>query len=138
METHLAGSEIADLVKIADGSVKERRRHWYTLGIPVNHRYTLDEQMDAIKQLGRSGSYEALDYLEDIVQPRDRVYHTGLDRDQVERTHPFASGQLHKTLRKDGTYYLRSCQFEWDESSLYDKTVAVIQEAVDQLRLSHA
>jgi len=55
--------QVLSLIRVADGEVKERRAHWYTLGIPVNHYYDCDEQLNAIRELRTSRNLRAEEYL---------------------------------------------------------------------------
>mgnify|MGYP001604007811 FL=1 len=59
----MSDEEVERLINIADSVVIERRRHWDTLGFPISHHYTLDEQLSAIRSLGNSVNPIALEYL---------------------------------------------------------------------------
>lgn len=52
-------------IKIATG-LKERKRHWYTFGIKIQHYYSLKEQLDAIERLGDYANPRVLSFLERI------------------------------------------------------------------------
>lgn len=71
--------EISLLIYIADSNpiAMRRERHWWSLGLPVRHSIypTLDEQLVAIGDLGKSASPDALKYLEKISQ-EESWYHS--------------------------------------------------------------
>src|SRR3989344_4041777 len=64
--TKLADLEVEKLIKIADANIKEWKRNWYTLFIPIPRRYNLEEQLEAIERLGNSESEKALEYLSNL------------------------------------------------------------------------
>lgn len=74
----LSDEEVTDLIQIAKGGLKPKKRYWYTLGIPVpifQRYYTLDEQLDAIRKLGESRSRTAKDQLKELVKiEREDIY----------------------------------------------------------------
>ena len=67
MAEKVSDQEIQELIRVADWGVKGKRAHWYTLGIRVNHRYSLEEQFEAIRKLGESKNSLALDYLKEVI-----------------------------------------------------------------------
>lgn len=73
--SNLSEQEVQELIRIADHGVKERRGYWYTLGIPIRHRYNLDEQVTAIERLGYSRNPTALEYLLKLAEKQEsRTY----------------------------------------------------------------
>jgi hypothetical protein len=100
----LSDEQVGELIRAADAGIKERKRHWYTLGIKIAHRYGLHEQLEAIRSLGKSSNPRALEYLrrlnefrEEIVQPGDAPVDDQY-RNYGERTYPNARGELRWAL----------------------------------------
>jgi hypothetical protein len=92
--------EVVKLIKIANAGVKEIKHPWWALGIPINFRYSLDEQIEAVKKLSEFNFLRARDYLKKIVKI-DKVH---IDPDIqhsfefIRESHPYAKGQLYKAL----------------------------------------
>ena len=79
MADGLSDEQVRELIHITYGGIKERRAHWYTLGIPIDHYYTTDEQLAAIRRLSISGNPIAWEYLK-----RMPVTHVVLDDPGIE------------------------------------------------------
>jgi len=96
----LTDPEVRELIRIADGGVKERRAHWYTLWISINHYYELFEQLRAIETLGNSRNRLALDYVRRLSETDrlDSEYGPCVTKDST--THPHAQGGLAVALRE--------------------------------------
>jgi hypothetical protein len=103
MPTSNTASLADTLIRRADGAIKQWRAHWWSLGIPVPHRYGLDEQLAAIRELGRLDHPKARRYLQTINEERRQESTSvigGTDRDKFTITwHPHARGQLGRILR---------------------------------------
>ena len=80
------------IIEIANGGVKEKKKDWYTFGIPVNHFYTLDDQLSAIKRLGSSANHTAHDFLRRLNETRKRW---------GEVMYPNTKGSLREILHVD-------------------------------------
>lgn len=100
-----SNQEIQGLISILEGGLKERRRHWYTLGIKISHYYDLDEQLDAIRQLSLSGSNLSLDYLKKIAEKKE-WYTAKSSLGHVSHScHPYAKGVLGAVLHSSQEYF---------------------------------
>ncbi len=65
----LSPEQVSDLIRIADARIKEWRGSWYTFGIPVPRRFTLEEQLEAVQHLGTSRTAAAFEYLSRLLDP---------------------------------------------------------------------
>lgn len=105
MAEPLSDQEVQELIRIADSGVKERRGHWYTLGIPINHHYELREQLDAIEKLGLSQNQLALGYLRELNKKSESERYDG-SACYTYTFYPNAKGELAENLRGE------QCQFD--------------------------
>jgi hypothetical protein len=105
MADRLSDQEVQALIYIANAGIKEKRAHWYTFGIPIGHRYGLDEQLEAITKLGESKNKSALDFLTRMSY-EDDSRSTGFRSSDGINAHyilkcPNARGQLKKVQEYD-------------------------------------
>jgi len=103
MTDTLPNQEVQGLIEIIDGGIKEVRRHWYTLGIKIHHRYSLNEQLDAVRKLGLSKNKIALDYIRklNLSEQVDNGLNTSWDGwgdTCYDLVYPHAGGELKETL----------------------------------------
>lgn len=137
----LPDREVDRLIYIVDDGVKERSGHWYTLGIPVNHRYSRKEKLGTIEQLGESGSNSALGYLkslihEDVKYEGGRAFRSIYHREI--HTYPNAPAYLRRMLDYGEEYTNDANDGEESEhvTSSYtkrDSVLSVINEAIARL-----
>ena len=101
-------AQVAQLINIANGGPQVMRsRHWYTLGFPLRKRevfkHGLDEQLDAVRQLGNSSDREAVAFLEMLNQSEHHTNssnpHDSRDETYEDYFHPHAKGELGEVLR---------------------------------------
>lgn len=93
---------------VADGNLRTQQRHWYTLGIKVDHYFRFNDQLTAIEALGETGHRQALDYLKSLLEERETdsgMVHIGhgssddFHGDPIHRfTYPNVKGDLGKVL----------------------------------------
>jgi hypothetical protein len=91
-----------ELIEIADGRVRIARTRWYTFGIPLSHRATLDEQFEAIQQIATTNELGALEYLERLSQRESKSegWNRGTESVDISTTwHPYAKGELFRVLK---------------------------------------
>src|SRR3989344_3037990 len=99
--TTLQDTQVQRLIYIVDAGVNERRRgHWYTLWIRSKPYCNLDEQLDAIRQLGESMDRSALDYLRKLNERKvETLRMPGVPSEDGSHVwYPHAKGELSKTL----------------------------------------
>ena len=100
----LSDQDVRELIRIAEGGLKERRGYWYTLGIKINHYFSLDEQLEAIQKLGLSKNITALDYLRklNVQETRENGYQDAPDDNWAspcyDELYPNAKGLLQEVL----------------------------------------
>ncbi|MEN9626247.1 MAG: hypothetical protein RL557_575 [archaeon] len=151
----LSDEEVDSLVYIADAGVKERRGHWYTLGIPINHHYGLEDQLEAIRTLGESRNKKALKYLEKLAEAGNEMIHIGghilhpNDPPEGEnyyfKVFPNAKGQLCGSLKHEISLgYENSFRYKNDLDEFYRKLrdknkhtpYGILQQAIETLKMS--
>jgi len=104
MTDRLSDQEVSELIQIVElKHIKKREAHWYTLGIPVNHYYSLDDQLNAIKVLGESKSPKALEYISNLNLNKqvDNGVNTDEDgggRARFDTIYPYAPVRLEEVL----------------------------------------
>jgi hypothetical protein len=109
-------NSVERLIKIADGVKEVRQRRWRR---PRHIYFTLDEQLDAISELGRSGSVAAWRYIQRLLAAPD------------------AKGPLRKALYSGASSEMWTDRVgdrrERDEAAEHERTERVIQAALRQL-----
>ncbi len=117
---------VEELIRVVE-ALKEKRGHWYTLGIPINHYYSYEEQLQAIDRLGDSRSPRALEYLtrasEVLVNTKDQ----GRGMSTTYIWHPNLKGAL-------GRAFSRTCGATYAHAPNPDERR--LSEAVSKLRRS--
>lgn len=137
--------KVHHLVYMASGGFKVRKSYWYTLGIPVNVFYNLDEQLLAIKMLGQTKHPEALKYIDELAKEEEETETScsggpfpQMTTISVCHRHPRAEGALRSVLTT-------SCVFQYSSDGLnggnqsykhprYWEALTVITEAIATLK----
>ncbi|VVB77906.1 Uncharacterised protein [uncultured archaeon] len=133
--------DVEKLIHIANGDLKETRGHWYTLGFKVDHYYSLDEQLNAIMQLGLSKSSTALDYLRNLnlEEKRENGYYTDGDINWgdpcYDEVYPNAKGYLREVLDSKIRGDSYGCG-KYNNSSRMIEAREILSKALSQLEES--
>jgi hypothetical protein len=95
----LSDDEVDELIRVAHGGIKKRIRAWYTLGVPIEFHYGLDEQLVAIRRLGLSINRKARAYLVKLSQSiTTESTPSGPARKDALTYYPHAHGDLRNVL----------------------------------------
>ena len=139
----VSDAEIDVLIYIARGYNKEQRkqRHWYSLGIKVIHRknFSLEEQLDAIKELGRSNSKKALDYINKLLiceSWKHEVDPASSSGDYGVGIYPNAGGKLKTVLDYDWGTGDSPYTRRYDRGQPDKKSLEIIEKAKINLEKS--
>jgi len=87
------------------------RENWHSIR---RLRYGLEEQLDAIKELGESGSVIAIDYL----------------RKMIQKPHPYVRGELHKALSSKRTTDKRVFDYPSQSVSSLESTLSSLESTL--------
>ncbi|MDP2926040.1 MAG: hypothetical protein Q8N99_06720 [Nanoarchaeota archaeon] len=137
----MTDSEVSVLINLLSTDVKERKRYWYTLGIKINHYYSLDEQLDAIRQLGLSGNPIALDYLnklnfnERVKNEVEEHWQSCDNKLLYNLVYPNANGKIKRVLRLNVVWGDFSPP-RFTEHSRRNEARGVLNEAISELEKS--
>jgi hypothetical protein len=129
---------VEGLIKIADGLKAVRQRRWRR---PRHVYFTLEEQLDAIEELGRSGSVAAWRYIQRlaVTSHHSAAYASARDRSAGSRSsvHPYARGPLSKALYSRTTYEVWTDgvgdRYERNEAAEHEHATQVVQTALREL-----
>ena len=119
-------NEIDCLIDIVDNG--------YTLNI-AKGEYTLDEQLDALGQLGQSKNPKALAYVTEIAIERDWGFKEGGSTgytDEILIDHPNAVGELRGALSSSS--YAALHQYAGSDSPSDPHASLILRKALTQLR----
>lgn len=128
-------TSVETLIRIANAEVEYtfKKRHWWSLGIPVNHEvhYDLKEQLRAIKDLGNTRSTQALSYLQTLIRSETYPLHSGMSPSSTgdEIIYPNAKGELARAL------YSSYCPYCSDQHNTqpHPTALSTIQIAIQKL-----
>ena len=140
MVNSLSDQEVQELIKITEGCLKEKRGHWYTLGIPIETHYSLNEQLDAVRKLSLSGNRVALNYLSrlNLNEQVDNGCNTSWDGygdTCYDTVYPNAEGELKDVLesRMVGGY---TSPAKYQNHPRQEETREILHESLSKLEAS--
>ncbi len=131
---------IDDWIQIVKGTYPRPRGRWYTLGLPISRSVTLYEQLDAIRDLGNSGSSDALTILKSVRRSESKCLHrqeSGAEHYTTYYEYPHVNGPLRKRLEyhvADGyDYVLGKAVPHKAEHWERDHVTTILNQAIQQL-----
>jgi hypothetical protein len=136
-------TDIAELFQIIEGRRRSPRRQWYTVGLALSHSVTLNEQLEAIQELGESANEQALSFLERIVREESDTENwrdPGASHCKWAVLYPNAKGPLKVALEYSGMdgwdHAAGPASGEVSQSPRRDEVRHVIDTAVARLKMS--